>query len=154
MTRSEEVGIKETLQAWLKRHGFIANPFALQEAAREGGDLGQYFVPPPYFDEIQGDAHAPRTTFVFAPRGSGKTAMCMIIERFCRASLHGEGKILAISYTDFMPVVEAVERNLDQVTSRLHVEEILKQGVATLAGLLQRRTEFMRKVRQDFSPAR
>jgi len=141
----------ETLQIWLDSHGFLANPFATQEAAREEEVLGQYFVPPAYFDEVQGDAHSPRTTFVFAPRGSGKTAMCLMIERFCLDSLEGEGKILAMPYTDFTPLVEAVERELDQVTPRLHVEEILKQGVATLAGLLQRRAEFARKVRQSFS---
>lgn len=144
-------GPAETLQAWLDIHGFLANPFATQEAAREEKVLGQYFVPPAYFDEIQGDARSPRTTFVFAPRGSGKTAMCLMIERFCQASLEGEGKILAVPYTDFTLVVEAVGGDLDRVTPRLHVTEILKQGVATLAGLLQRRTEFVQRVQQDFS---
>jgi hypothetical protein len=43
--------------------------------------LGDYFVPPPYFQSVQGDPRTPKSNVIFAPRGGGKTAQRLMIER-------------------------------------------------------------------------
>lgn len=74
----------KTLAAWLKEHGFTGNPFALREAGREER-LSEYFVEGPHYDEIKGSTDDPRTAFVFAARGCGKSAYRVMIQRSCRA---------------------------------------------------------------------
>lgn len=53
--------------------GFTRNPFAYTNADEEE-ELESYFVPPPYYEAIQGDYNSPASHIVIAPRGSGKTA--------------------------------------------------------------------------------
>lgn len=50
--------------------GFIRHPFSKTNADEEES-LHDYFVPPPYFDAIIGDASSPSSGIVLAPRGAG-----------------------------------------------------------------------------------
>jgi len=121
---------KEILERWLKRHGFTANPFAEREAGRERR-LDEYFVPGPYYDDIKGTANDPRTCFVFAARGCGKSAYRVMIERSCRP-WDSQSDILAIPYTDFNAIVEEVNGDLSEVALHHHLEAILREGVLSL----------------------
>jgi len=75
--------------------GFTAHPF-LKTNADEEESLQDYFVPPPYFDAIVGDASNPSPSIVLAPRGAGKTAQRRMVE----AEAH-RSKYLAVTYDRF-----------------------------------------------------
>lgn len=120
----------KTLAAWLKEHGFIENPFALREASREER-LSEYFVEGPHYDEIKGSADDPRTAFVFAARGCGKSAYRVMIQRSCRPD-DRDSLILAIPYTDFSRVLAETNGDLSQVTLDHHLRAILAAGLTTL----------------------
>lgn len=129
---------KATLDHWLEKFGFSDNPFSSQEASREDPRrLNEYFVTPPYFDEILGDASSPKTTLVFAPRGGGKTAQRVMVDYYCRNNLT-RGRILSVLYADFSQVMDHKEVNRDpfRISSRHHANEILKRTVLALAGFL------------------
>jgi hypothetical protein len=120
----------KTLAAWLKEHGFTENPFALREAGREER-LSEYFVEGPYYDEIKGGAHDPRTAFVFAARGCGKSAYRVMIQCSCRPD-DRDSPILAIPYTDFSRVLAETNGDLYQITVNHHLRAILATGLAAL----------------------
>jgi hypothetical protein len=64
---------------FLRRFGFKGDPFESTNADQEP-DLGEYFVPPPYFATVMGDVTRPQSHVVLAPRGGGKTAQRRMIE--------------------------------------------------------------------------
>lgn len=66
-------------KSFAELHGFSEDPFASTNSETEEL-LEEYFVPPPYFASVKGDASNPRTSVVFAPRGAGKTAQRRMIE--------------------------------------------------------------------------
>jgi hypothetical protein len=59
--------------------GFTQHPFSKTNADEEP-NLGEYFVPPPYFDAVVGDSSAPSASVVLAPRGAGKSALRRMVE--------------------------------------------------------------------------
>lgn len=120
----------KTLTTWLKELGFTENPFALREAGREER-LSEYFVEGPYYDEIKGSADDPRTTFVFAARGCGKSAYRVMIQRSCRPD-DRDSLVLAIPYTDFSRVLTETKGDLSQVTLDHHLRALLAAGLTTL----------------------
>lgn len=65
---------------FLATFGFIADPFASTNAADEPL-IGDYFVDPPFFPAVVGDPKNPKSNVVFAPRGGGKTAQKIMIEK-------------------------------------------------------------------------
>lgn len=68
-----------SLSSFLAQFGFVADPFEHIDAEQEP-QLGDYFVPPPYFATVMGDPRAPKSHVVLAPRGGGKTAQRRMIE--------------------------------------------------------------------------
>lgn len=81
---------------FLKSRGFVGDPFASTNSENEES-LADYFVPPPYFESVLGSPKSPKSTIVFAPRGSGKTAQRRMIE-----IASGEAADFAcITYTNF-----------------------------------------------------
>lgn len=81
---------------FLKMFGFKEDPFASTNAADEPL-IGQYFVEPPFFPAVVGDPNVPKSNVVFAPRGGGKTAQKIMIEK--RSAQ--DGTFLCISYDSF-----------------------------------------------------
>jgi len=116
------------LQKWLANQGFHKgqNPFAAVEAERETG-LKTYFIRPPFFDQIVGSAGEPRTNFVFAARGAGKTACRLMIQRECLPD-DLTADILAVPYTDF----GWLEQLTGPVSLHHHLERILRAGLAAI----------------------
>lgn len=114
---------------------FRYNPFSYREAGNDP-NLNRYFVAPIYFDEVLGDPANPQTAIIFAPRGGGKTALRKMVEYHCKEGLTPD-RILSVPYTNFTRVTEAVEGNLDRITSRLHIFEILCRAVDALVQELE-----------------
>jgi len=119
---------------WLRAVGFREDPFGVWEAGRED-HLSEYFVAPSYFDDILGDASEPRTTFVAAERGCGKSANRRMIEYYCRQKLASD-KILAVPHTDLTRLVGSLARKVP-VTVEMHVQEIVRQGLRPLLQWIQ-----------------
>lgn len=119
----------KNLATWLKGHGFTENPFALREAGREER-LSEYFVEGPHYDEIKGSADDPRTAFVFAARGCGKSAYRVMIQRSCRPD-DRDSPVLAIPYTSFSRVLAETNGDLSQVIADHHLRAIFVAGLTT-----------------------
>jgi hypothetical protein len=131
-----------SLEILLKNLGFArGNPFASVEAGKEEGQDWFYesFVEPPRFDEIVGDARFPQPMLIFAPRGSGKTALRVMVNYYCRrgyANLQGwvpGGKVLSILHTDLSLIQEVARENPEADLARSHVQTIVRAGVVALA---------------------
>ncbi len=81
---------------FIKFHEFTSNPFESTNSETEEL-LEEYFVPPPFFVTVLGNPDAPKSSAVFAPRGSGKTAQRRMIE--INSSINGD--FLCITYDKF-----------------------------------------------------
>lgn len=81
---------------YFKEHGFKEEPFATTNALQEDF-LEEYFITPPYFYSLIGSTTKPKSTFVIAPRGTGKTAQRIMIEKM---SEHEDG-LLTVVYDRF-----------------------------------------------------
>lgn len=81
---------------FLRQFGFTADPFASTNADDEP-KLETYFVPPPYFDTVLGDVHTPKSHVILAPRGGGKTAQRLMIEKRSQV----DKDFLCITYDEF-----------------------------------------------------
>lgn len=103
--------------------GFTNNPFAYTNADEEE-DLENYFVPPPYYEAIQGDYNSPASHIVLAPRGSGKTAQRRMIEIWSK-----DKPILCITYDRFEL---GNMQNLNDITLNYHLKNIIQRTLLNL----------------------
>jgi len=85
-----------TINEYLNNLGFKINPFQFSNADKETEFLSDYFIKPDYFEDIWGNPYEPVSSIIYAPRGAGKTAQRVMIEK--RTKDHDD--ILAISYTN------------------------------------------------------
>jgi hypothetical protein len=90
------------IESFLKRAGFVGDPLAHTNAEQEDR-LEDYFVPPPYFQSVIGDPATPKSNVVFAPRGGGKTAQRLMIER---EAIAPDAAYLCLTYDSFASVVD------------------------------------------------
>ncbi len=134
--------LADSLNILLKNLGFTkGNPFASLEANKEEGQEWFYesFVEPPRFDEIVGDARSPQPMLIFAPRGSGKTALRVMVHYYCQRGYANRqgwvpgGKVLGILHTDLSLIQEVAHENPRSDLARSHVQAILRAGVVALA---------------------
>lgn len=115
------------LNTFLGSYGFEENPFTLTNADDEPF-LQEYFVPPPYFPSVIGNAASPNSVIVFAPRGGGKTAQKVMIEREARDSKR-QDLFLCITYDSFI----LPERfRLSDATVEWHLTNIVKILAASI----------------------
>ena len=103
--------------------GFEEDPFKFTNADEED-KLEQYFIPPPYFDSVWGNPKKPRSTFIFAPRGGGKSAQRRMIE----SKSNEYGKVLVLTYSRF----EFRDKKLDDINTKDHINQILTIGIVGL----------------------
>lgn len=85
-----------TFDEYLLNLGFLRNPFLQSNADKEVDFLSEYFIKPDYFEDIWGNLYNPSSSVVYAPRGGGKTAQRIMIEK--RAEEYPD--ILTITYTN------------------------------------------------------
>jgi len=103
---------------FLKLFGFTEDPFASTNAADEPL-IDRYFVQPPFFPSVIGDPSKPKSNVVFAPRGGGKTAQKIMIERRSAS----EGGFLCIAYDKFP--LEGVKQ-LSDANAEYHITNITR----------------------------
>jgi hypothetical protein len=118
------VNLKDLLSLW----GFTDHPFESYIAEKEAR-LTDYFVSPPYLDDVLGTAATAAPVIVFGSRGIGKSAIRIFIEDLCasgdrRDLLHG--KVIAVTHDDFRATLRD---GLDGVTLERHTETILRKMV-------------------------
>ncbi|MCB5291330.1 P-loop ATPase, Sll1717 family [Arthrobacter sp. SO3] len=90
-----------SIESYLQKAGFAGDPLAHTNAEQEER-LGDYFVPPPYFQSVLGDPATPKSNVIFAPRGGGKTAQRLMIER---EAIEPDARYLCLTYDSFASVV-------------------------------------------------
>jgi len=81
---------------FLAQFGFTEDPFQSTNAGDEPL-LEHYFVPPPYFASVLGDTSRPKSNVVLAPRGGGKTAQRVMIEKHSNS----DPSFMCITYDTF-----------------------------------------------------
>ncbi len=102
--------------AFYENLGFSNHPFAKTNADEEP-NLKSYFVPPPYFDSVVGDALLPCANIILAPRGAGKTAQRRMVENYSI-----EKRFLAVTYDRFE---FAAGETIENITLQYHLRNIL-----------------------------
>lgn len=112
-----------SFEDFLAQLGFDSNPFAKTNAAQEER-LEQYFIRPKYFTTLQGDPSQPSSSLVFAPRGSGKTAQKIMLERFCP-----QAEVLPIPYDHFRIPSKPTPQSF---SVEYHLENVLRQGLLAI----------------------
>ena len=102
--------------SFLRHHGIDRNPFA-EEDAQTDPVFKQHCIENAYhpaWDKVYGDPTEPATAIIFGPKGSGKTAMRLQVERHLvqHNAEHPGHRNYIVRYDDFNPF-------LDHFTSRL-----------------------------------
>jgi hypothetical protein len=118
------ISLRQLLDLW----GFTSHPFEAYTAESEPR-LSEYFVEPPYLDDMVGSAASMTPAIVFGARGIGKSAIRIHIENICarqQAEQQVGGRALAITYDDFTRVVSD---GLNAATLDKHLEAILGKAV-------------------------
>ncbi len=118
-----------SVEGWLKRRGFEANPFADTEADREQ-QLPAYFVETPYYDDILGDPRKPRSMVIYASRGCGKSAHRVMVSAACRPKT-ARSLVLGVEYTTFEPFSDGLRVGHKANALQDHITAILDQTVET-----------------------
>ncbi|MBO4980928.1 MAG: hypothetical protein J6C84_03415 [Lachnospiraceae bacterium] len=103
---------------YFRKFGFKEDPFASTNALQEEL-LEDCFVVPPYFPSLVGSSKMPKSSFVIAPRGTGKTAQRVMLEKLAEK----ENWMLAVVYDEFP--IESVS-NLNCLTLEDHLKRIMK----------------------------
>lgn len=85
-----------TFNEYVTSLGFEVNPFQFSNADKEVDYISDYFIQPDYFEDVWGNPYSPVSCVVYAPRGAGKTAQRIMIEK--RAQTVSD--ILTITYTN------------------------------------------------------
>lgn len=81
---------------YLNEIGLKENPFQYTNADKESSIIEKYFIYPDYFEDVWGDPDNPVSNIVYAPRGGGKTAQRVMMEKRAK----NIDSILTITYTD------------------------------------------------------
>lgn len=127
--------LPNTLGNWLNQVGFVnGNPFATANAEQEGHFLPEYFVDTGHYNLVVGNPESSQTTLIFAPRGAGKTAYRVMLERQCYP-YSDQLNTLVVSHITFDQLFTVTSSSLRQ---RLyaHIASILKTGLRALVETL------------------
>src|SRR5690606_14459683 len=98
------------IQSFLEHHGILRNPFA-EEDAQTDPVFKDHCISSAYhpvWDKVYGDPSEPATAIVFGPKGSGKTAMRLQIDRHLARynADHADRRVFVIRYDDFNPFLD------------------------------------------------
>ncbi len=104
--------------------GFKQDPFASTNALQEEF-LEEYFVVPPYFYSLVGSTNAPKSSFIIAPRGTGKTAQRVMLEKMAEK----QEEMLAVVYDEF-PIENGID--LKKLTLEDHLKRIIRSLIIAL----------------------
>lgn len=100
------------VESFLSHHGIKENPFGAEEARHDPvfARLIQSTTSHPDFPKILGRIDQPSTSVVFGEKGSGKTAIRMLIGRKVveHNDNHPDRRTLLVAYDDLNPVLDRV----------------------------------------------
>lgn len=136
------------LQDFLQHHHLIRNPFA-EEDAQTDAVFKQHCIDStfhPAWDKVFGSPADPSTSIVFGPKGSGKTAMRLQLDKHIRSHNREEpeDRVFVIHYDDFNGYIGHMQSRMGSWSSRKpekvlqqfgiqdHMDAILIQGVTVL----------------------
>lgn len=136
------------IQSLLEHHGILRNPF-VEEDAQTDPVFKDHCISSAYhpvWDKVYGDPTEPSTAIVFGPKGSGKTAMRLQIDRHLSRfnHEHPSRRVFIIRYDDFNPFLDHFCDRLGRFHSRKpekvldawrlwdHMDSILCLGVTDL----------------------
>jgi hypothetical protein len=136
------------IQSFWEHHGIVRNPFA-EEDAQTDPVFKEYCISSAYhptWDKIYGDPSDPSTAIIFGPKGSGKTAMRLQIDRHLTRynQEHPSKRVYVIRYDDFNPYLDHFAERLGRFHSKKpekvldswrlwdHMDSILCIGVTDL----------------------
>ena len=123
--------------ALFERLGFDAHPFAKTNADEEP-NLDSYFVPPPFYDAVTGDAGTPNASLVLAPRGGGKTALRRMLEKQAYANSY-----LAVTYDRFE---FGADQRLADITLQYHLRNIITRILVSYLSYLAESPDLLVKL--------
>lgn len=145
---SDTMDIERFFQHW----NLTENPFQAEEARNDAlyRRVIEAAVAHPDFAKIYGNPENPATTIVFGEKGSGKTAMRLMIERRLEAynGARSENRVWTVSYDELNPVLDRIsgklgEQDPDRVLESLrladHQDAILSRAVTELLDQVQDR---------------
>lgn len=122
---------------FLGSYGFLENPFVLTNADEEP-ELQSYFVPPPYFSSVIGSPSKPKSSVVFAPRGGGKTAQKVMIERKSVENNSTDERFICLTYDSF----NFPDRfKLNDATAEWHLSNIVRLLVTAVLIHIEHRSD-------------
>jgi hypothetical protein len=136
------------IQSFWEHHGIVRNPFA-EEDAQTDPVFKEHCISSAYhptWDKIYGDPSEPSTAIIFGPKGSGKTAMRLQIDRhLSRYNYdHPTKRVYVIRYDDFNPYLDHFAERIGRFQSKKpekvldswrlwdHMDAILCLGVTDL----------------------
>lgn len=110
------------IQSFLEHHGIVRNPFA-EEDAQTDPVFKEHCISSAYhpiWDKVYGDPSEPSTSIIFGPKGSGKTAMRLQIDRHLArySEEHPDKRIYVIRYDDFNPFLDHFCERMSRRTSK------------------------------------
>jgi hypothetical protein len=105
----------------LTNWGFKKNPFRVYVAEKEK-DTAEFFLEPPYFKDVLGNAQTPQSAIVFGQRGDGKSTLCKMVEHHLDASTDAHAPLL-IKYMEFP---KWLETDIRELTIEEHIERIIR----------------------------
>ncbi len=122
------------VESFLSHHGLAENPFEAEEARHDPifNRLIETNTTHPDFPKVLGQIDRPSTAVVFGEKGTGKTAIRLLIGQ--KISEHNEQnpdhRILLVGYDDLNPVLDQVIRRQRQRmgsyrAARVSVEQLL-----------------------------
>ena len=118
------ISLKRLLEVW----GFTDHPFEAYTAEKEAR-LTDYFVSPPYLDDVLGTAETCAPVVVFGSRGMGKSAIRIHIENLCLAGNTADalgGRVVAVTHDDF---AATLRDGLGGATLDRHLEALIQKMV-------------------------
>jgi len=132
------------VQSFLEHHGLTAHPFDAEEARLDPifDRLINARITHPAFGKILGRIDQPATAIVFGEKGSGKTAIRLMMGAAIARhnDQHPDRRVLPIAYDDLNPLLDALLRHQKQDTEAVlenfrledHQDGILALGVTRL----------------------
>ncbi|MFW6060810.1 MAG: hypothetical protein ACODAQ_11565, partial [Phycisphaeraceae bacterium] len=136
------------IDSFLQHYQLQSNPFQAEEARHDPvfDRLADASTNHPDFAKIVGRLDKPSTAVVFGEKGSGKTAMRLLIGKYIdrHNAEHPDERVLVVPYDDFNPVLDNLARSVRQdghkVLQRFRLEDhqdaILARAVTELVDAL------------------
>jgi len=136
------------IHTFLEHHGILRNPFAEEDAQTDpvfkDHCISNAFHP--IWDKVYGDPLDPSTSIIFGPKGSGKTAIRLQVDRHITRhnEEHPDARVFVIHYDDFNPFLDHFCERMSRRTNKKpekvleawrlwdHMDSILCLGVTDL----------------------